>query len=330
MRRWLRNLLIAVVAVPALLIGAGLASPWPGATAIRLLFERGAAQAAAGMARHAPPGIEARHDIPYDAADPAARLDLYRPAGAAGALPVVVWVHGGAFIAGGRRDVEPYLRILAGRGFAGVAVGYSLAPAATYPTPIRQVNAALGFLRREAASLGLDPDRIVLAGDSAGAQIAAQIAALATGPDYARAVGIEPTLPPESLRGVLLFCGPYDVTQVRLDGPFGIFLRIVLWSYSGRRDFMEDPEFLRMSVTPHVTASFPPAFISVGNADPLAPHSEELARALVAKGVSVETLFFRPDHEPPLGHEYQFDLDGADGRRALERAVDFLQRRLGG
>ncbi len=82
-------------------------------------------------------------------------------------------------------------------------------------------------------------------------------------------------------------------------------------------------------MTPHVTAAFPPAFISVGNADPLAPHSEELARALVAKGVSVETLFFHPDHQPPLGHEYQFDLDGEAGQRALERAVDFLQRHLG-
>ncbi len=328
MRRWLRTLLIIGLAVPILVIGAGFASPWPGAFAIRLLFEHGAAQAATAMARHVPPGIEARYAIPYEA-DPTSRLDLYRPGNARAPLPTIVWVHGGAYIAGGRRDVENYLRILAARGFAAVAVGYSLAPGATYPTPIRQVNAALGFLRREAASLGLDPARIVLAGDSAGAQIAAQLAAMATGPGYARAIGIEPALPAESLRGVVLFCGPYDVTKVRLDGPFGIFLRIVLWSYSGRRDFMEDDAFLRMSVTPHVTAAFPPAFISVGNADPLAPHSEELARALVAKGVSVETLFFHPDHQPPLGHEYQFDLDGEAGQRALERAVDFLQRHLG-
>lgn len=81
----------------------------------------------------------------------------------------------------------------------------------------------------------------------------------------------------------------------------------------------------RCAVAPHVTASFPPAFISVGNADPLAPQSVALADALRAKGTKVDALFFRPDHQPPLDHEYQLRLSTEAGRLALDRSVAFLR-----
>jgi acetyl esterase/lipase len=75
-----------------------------------------------------------------------------------------------------------------------------------------------------------------------------------------------------------------------------------------------------------VRASFPPTFLTVGNADPLRPHSEALATSLVEQGVEVDTLFYPAAHEPALGHEYQFDLDLEDARTALTRIVAFLRR----
>jgi acetyl esterase/lipase len=78
-------------------------------------------------------------------------------------------------------------------------------------------------------------------------------------------------------------------------------------------------------VADHVTADFPPIFISVGNRDPLAPQSFAMADALERKGVQVERLFFSADYAPPLGHEYQFKLDGEAGKLALERSVTFLR-----
>lgn len=80
-----------------------------------------------------------------------------------------------------------------------------------------------------------------------------------------------------------------------------------------------------MSLGPHLTAAFPPAFVSAGNADPLAPQSVGIAEGLAAQGVSVETLFFPPDHTPPLGHEYQFDLTTSAGQLALSRAVAWMR-----
>jgi acetyl esterase/lipase len=76
----------------------------------------------------------------------------------------------------------------------------------------------------------------------------------------------------------------------------------------------------------HVTSAFPPTFISVGNGDPLAPQSMAMADALRSVRVPVDTLFFSPDHQPALPHEYQFDLTRPEGRLALERVVAFLGR----
>jgi hypothetical protein len=70
--------------------------------------------------------------------------------------------------------------------------------------------------------------------------------------------------------------------------------------------------------------------MTVGNADPLRPHSELLVERLRANGLEPQTLFFRTDYEPPLGHECQFDLDTEAGRVFLERMLAFLQERLAG
>jgi acetyl esterase len=156
---------------------------------------------------------------------------------------------------------------------------------------VRQTNQTLSYLIANAARFNIDPDRIFLAGDSAGAQIVAQTALLISDPAYARRIGIQPALPRQSLRGVLLNCGPYDPTQLNWDSPYGDFMRTVIWSYVGTRD-PADPRVAQMSVTPHVTAAYPPAFITVGNADPLAQQSAALAEALRAKGVEVDALFF--------------------------------------
>ena len=126
-----------------------------------------------------------------------------------------------------------------------------------------------------------------------------------------------------ALRGVVLFCGPYDPTTMNFGGSFADFMRTVIWSYVGTRN-PQDALVQQMSVTPHVTAAYPPVFISVGDADPLAPQSVALADALRTQGVEVDALFFPRDHDPPLNHEYQLLLSTDAGRLALDRSVAFL------
>jgi acetyl esterase/lipase len=78
----------------------------------------------------------------------------------------------------------------------------------------------------------------------------------------------------------------------------------------------------------HVTPAFPPAFITVGNEDPLASQSLALAQALQRQGVRVETLFYPTSYTPPLGHEYRFDLSRPESREALNRTRAFLRSLL--
>src|SRR3546814_5792098 len=78
---------------------------------------------------------------------------------------------------------------------------------------------------RHAGELRLDPDRMILAGDSAGAQIAAQVALITTDPAYAAWVGIAPTLSPDQLCALLLLSGAYDLDAADYDGDQGWFLR---------------------------------------------------------------------------------------------------------
>jgi len=320
--------LLAVAGLSAaalLFVVASAVSPWPGAMVVRTIFELGGMRQSRLLEPHVPGGVSSVRDVPYDRGDPDALLDVYVPSALADGetLPAIVWVHGGAWVSGGRWQMCEYASILAASGYAVVVVGYSLAPEAIYPVALNQVNTALGFLGAEGSRLHVDGARVVLAGDSAGAQIAAQLANAVTWPDYARTIGISPQLSAANLRGAVLFSGAYDLGLIDLRGVTGLFVRSVLWAYTGSADFATDPCFASASVVHHLSADFPPTFISAGDADPLLAHSLAFADALDALGVDVHRLFFNA--EGRSGHNYQFDLDAKTGRIALAELLIFLQ-----
>jgi acetyl esterase len=301
-------------------------SPWPSALFYRVLMDQDGERVNLALERHVPPGVTALIDQRYDADDADAVLDVYHPSQQSGALPTIVWIHGGGFVAGNKGQVANYVKILAARGYTTVSVGYSLGPSSNYPTPVLQVNEALAYLVQNAERLRIDPARIFLAGDSAGAQIAAQLANTISVPSHASALGIVPSISRAQLRGVILHCGIYDLALPSVRGPYGHFMDTATWAYSGRRDGLQAEHQSQFSVARFVTADFPPAFISAGNGDPLLPHSHALAQALAKHGVPVDALFFPNDRKPVLPHEYQFNLDHDAGREALERSMKFLSR----
>jgi acetyl esterase/lipase len=312
----------------AVLRAALLVTPYPAARAIRRRFGASGAATNRALEARAPHDVEWWFDEPSGPA-PDDRFDLYRPFApddARPVLPAVVWVHGGAFVGGAKEDLRGWSCLLAGRGFAVVAPAYSRAPEAEYPAPVQQVLDLLAYFDRDGRRLGIDPGRVVLAGDSAGAHIAAQVAACLADAAYADTVGVEVTAGATAPMGVVLCCGLYDLALARPDGPFGDSLAAVLWSYSGSRAWSTSRAFASWSVVHHVTPSFPPALLTVGNADPLAPHTVALAEALAAQGVELDAVVFAPDHEPALGHEYQFDLSLDDARETFERIVEFARR----
>ncbi|QCQ93866.1 alpha/beta hydrolase [Rhodococcus sp. SGAir0479] len=298
---------------------------------VRLVFDRGARRTSAALAVHAPAGVATILDQQYRSGDDDAYLDVYFPEelrGTGRALPAVIWTHGGAWISGSRAHHTAYYRLLAAAGFTVIAVDYSLAPRRRYPTAVRQLHDAHAYVLAHAARLHVDPNRIVLAGDSAGAQLSSQLAVITTDPGYARAVCIEPALQPQQLRGVILHCGIYEVADM-VGGPgvIGWGTSESVWAYTGSKDVSGSPTVAQMSTLRHVSDRFPATFVSGGNSDGLtAKQSKALAARLTGLGVDVTALFYPDDHVPALAHEYQFDLDNADGRAALERTVEFLRK----
>jgi acetyl esterase/lipase len=134
-----------------------------------------------------------------------------------------------------------------------------------------------------------------------------------------------------ALRGVVLCCGIFDLGRVPDTGPFRHVLGAIGWAYSGSRRFRDDDAFTAsVDVGAHVTAAFPPAFVTAGGVDPLEPQSRVFAALLEERGIPVEALFFEQGDGPPLGHEYQLELDTDDGAAAFERIVAFLRARVGG
>lgn len=237
-------------------------------------------------------------------------------------------MHGGGWLAGNKDDLKPWAEILAGEGFSVVAPNYSLAPEHTYPLPVSQTNKAVNYIVEYAAQLSIDPEKLLLAGDSAGAQIAAQVALIHTNPTYAKNIGMSPSQARHTIAGLLLNCGPYDLRLAQGDtsSAGAKLVRTFLWSYTGHKDFMKAPRIEYASIPKYVTKDFPASFITVGNVDPLAPHSYALAKALKDVDVQTDTLFYADDHQPALNHEYQFNLDTADGKTALSRMMTFAKQ----
>ena len=322
----MKRVLVGVARVLVVVATAGALSltlsPWPSLAVITSFLSYGDRKSDAALEKLVPDGIAAQRDISYGKAKDEV-LDIYYRDGAP-ARPAVVWVHGGAFVAGTKNGVANYLKILANHGYTTIAVEYSKGPGTTYPTPVEQVNEALGFVVRHAAELNVDPATILLAGDSAGAHIAGQLALIITNPDYAHAIGIAPQLTAAQLGATLLVSGVYDPVELNLGGTYGWFNETVLTAYSGTRNFRNDERFKLTSITHYVTGAFPRTFISSGNGDPLAPQAVLLARRLAEAGVHVETLFFPANRLPRLAHEYQFNLEEPAGKESLRRICSFL------
>lgn len=307
-----------------------------GAGVIRGAFNAQGARLRRAMEKHVPAvEVTSIHGLPYRDGDADAVLDLHFPAAAAAtgrSLPVVVWIHGGAWLSGSRGDAAPFFRLLAAEGYVVVAPDYSLAPAATYPQPLRQLNALRAWLARHAAVYPLDAGRLFLAGDSAGAQLAAQLAAIGAAPGYAEAVGLPAVFTPDLVRGVVLHCGVFDLRALVRRDParsrlLGWGTTTTVLAYARTRD-PASPLLALMSPLLHVDARFPPAWITGGNADPLTPgHSMALAARLQALGVPVDALFWPDDHQPGLPHLYPFNLDSTEGQAAFQSMLAFLRSR---
>ena len=173
---------------------------------------------------------------------------------------------------------------------------------------------------------------VVLAGDSAGAFLAAQTALLATDAAYAHRVGIASALAPADVRATLLFCGPYNIETILAHARKPLLRYLVNrlgWAFFGTPRWRRSPLLATTAIAACASSAFPLSFVSDGNGFSFEHDGRELARALAALGVPTASLFFPVDElgaDGPIDHEFQMNLASPAGRLAWERATTFLDR----
>lgn len=256
--------------------------------------------------------------IPYG---PDARwntLDVYRPRGKAGKLPVIVNIHGGGYVYGSTKQYQFYCMGLAQRGFAVVSFNYHLAPKYKFPTPVYDTDLVMEWICRKAEIYGFDTDNVVIVGDSAGAQLASQYAVICTDPEYAKIMEITP--PEFTLRAVGLNCGMYDLKKRAGEIP-GNKLMI---DY-----FTKDPSVYgkKLDVLSHVTEKFPPAYLLSAKGDFLVEQCRPMAELIRSKGVPCE---YRIYGDEKTGHVFHLDMRSDLARKANDEEIAFIREHLHG
>jgi acetyl esterase/lipase len=258
------------------------------------------------------------------------QLDLWVPDSAT-PPPLVVWVHGGGFMFGDRRYLPETLRpnqvfdALLEAGLAVATIDYRHALEAPFPAQLHDAKAAVRYLRAHADELGISTERIGVAGESAGAHIAALVGLTAHRPDLEGTHGV---LGQSSAVDVVVdWYGPADLeTMPRVALPPAIAAKLPPEMATPPEDHLtrglEGAARADASPVTHVTPEAPPFLLVHGTADWLVPYaqSEQLHAALTAAGVS-STLV------PVEGAEHIFDgHDDVDGLVRL--TVEYLTRAL--
>jgi acetyl esterase/lipase len=257
------------------------------------------------------------------------QLDLWVPSGPP--APVVVWVHGGGFMFGDRRYLPETLRpdqlfqALVDAGLAVATIDYRHALEAPFPAQLHDAKAAVRYLRAHADQLGISTERIAVAGESAGAHIAALVGLTAHRPDLEGTHGV--VGPSSAVDVVVDWYGPADLTTMpRMELPPQIAAKLPPEMATPPEDHLTrgltGAALADASPTTHVTPASPPFLLVHGTADWVVPYtqSEQLHAALTAAGVEARLV-------PVEGAQHVFDgHDDVDALVAL--TVQYLAEAL--
>lgn len=225
---------------------------------------------------------------PGMAGAPGVRLAMYRPAHTTTPLPVILYIHGGGFVAGSADVMGPACADLArDTGALIVAISYRLAPETPFPGPVEDCYAALVWISENSGMLGIDPDRVAVLGQSAGGGLAAALAQLARdrgGPRLGAQFLVYPMLDPRTGTGAAPVdnCSTGEFLWTRAANQFGWLAML------GDGDIAPD----RIGhFAPALASSFdslPATFIAVGSIDLFVEENAAYALALSRAGVPVE------------------------------------------
>jgi acetyl esterase/lipase len=246
----------------------------------------------------------------------ALHLDLYVPKGATGPLPLVMWVHGGGWLAGDRSD--GFFLPVVKSGFAVASIDYRLSQVAIFPAQIYDCKAAVRWLRSNAAKYNINPNKIGAAGASAGGHLVALLGTTNGDPQLEGDEGI--TGVSSDVQAVVDYFGPTDFTAIKQDATPEQLRNLndpVTRLFGG--PVFDHMDLARLaSPMAHVSSKACPFFIVQGDQDNIVPPSQSvhLNDALKKAGVSSELVIVKG-----AGH-------GFDDPASYAAAIGFLKKQL--
>ncbi len=214
-------------------------------------------------------------------------LDLYlqpKPANA----PLIVWVHGGAWRSGSKKDVP--ISPLLEHGWSIASVDYRLTPVAPFPANVHDIKAAIRFLRANAAGYGFNSRKVVIAGASAGGHLAALVGVSNGHKELEGRIGTHLDQSSDVQAIASLYGASNLETILNQSTPHGLSVRVPALELLLGGQPEDKPALTRLaSPVNHVDASDPPLLLIHGDQDPQMPinQSHELHGAYVAAGLKV-------------------------------------------
>ncbi|HKR90141.1 MAG TPA: alpha/beta hydrolase fold domain-containing protein [Phenylobacterium sp.] len=214
------------------------------------------------------------------------RVDVYAPLEASRPLPVLIFLHGGAFIGGYKEWMGFMAPAIVSTPAVFVSVSYRLAPEHPFPAPVEDTAAAVDWTQRNIARFGGDPDRMLIGGHSAGGNLAALVA-------LDRRWLARYGSPGNAIKGALIVSAPLDMRYDENDPADAKALAM-------RRTFApRDADIPLVSPLARITADAPPFHVSAGEADLWSLAEESRIFSARLRDVGAPTV-----HEIYAGHDH--------------------------
>ncbi len=252
------------------------------------------------------------------------KLDVYRGWDKPADCPVLLQIHGGAWVLGSKNEQGvPLMRRMAQHGWVCVSVDYRLSPHATFPDHLVDLKRAIAWIRENIAQYGGDPNRIVATGGSAGGHLCALVGLTANDPRYQP--GFEDV--DTSMIACVPFYGVYDFTN-----------RYGHWPHRGLAEILEKqvikgsqeeaPEIWEeASPMTRIHADAPPFFIIHGTNDTLVPVDEARQFARMLREVSREPVVYAEIQGAQHAFELFPSLRTSLVLEGVDRFLDWVVRR---
>lgn len=264
-----------------------------------------------------PKGVVCHKDIPYSGFGKSSLLNVYYPEGAQGQLPTIVSIHGGGYVYGSKEVYHHYCADLARRGFAVVNFNYRLAPKWKFPAPLEDTNKVMQWLLARAKQYHMDPDRVFLVGDSAGAQLASQYAAIWANPSYAAHFF---KVQPVNILALGLNCGLYDIQAIASSEKKGLEA-----DYLPKDTNPDDPRF---DILGAIASNYPPAHITTACHDFLRGNAEPMHDFLKEKGIETQCKCYGTEEQKHIAHVFHVDIRNPEATVCNDEQCDFFRKFL--